>query len=170
MRKSFFISLSAALMALASPASAQSRADSLAAAIEQKTIEWRRDFHANPELGFMEERTSGIVAAHLRRLGIEVRTGLAKTGVVGILKGGKPGPLIGLRAEMDALPLKEETGLPFASKVMANYEGKLGGVMHACGHDAHTAILMGVAKTLAGMKADLSGSVMFIFQPAEEGS
>ena len=169
MRARIFVPMLGVLApALAQPAA--SRPDTLAATIENRVIDWRRDIHANPELGFMEERTSALVAAHLQKLGLEVRTKIARTGVVGILKGGKPGPLIAFRADMDALPIKEENSLPVASKAMANWEGKLTGVMHACGHDAHTAILMGVAETLAGMREELAGSVMFIFQPAEEGS
>lgn len=138
--------------------------------IESKVIEWRRDFHAHPELGNNETRTAGIVARHLESLGIEVKTGVAKTGVVGILKGGKPGPVVALRADMDALPVTERGNLPFASKVKANYNGQEVGVMHACGHDAHVAMMMGVAEVLAGMRADLRGTVKFIFQPAEEGA
>ena len=138
--------------------------------IEKKVIEWRRDFHEHPELGNREFRTAEIVAKHLTALGIEVRTGVAKTGVVGILKGGLPGPVIALRADMDALPVTERVNIPFASKVKTTYNGNETGVMHACGHDAHTAILMGVAEILAGMKKDLRGTVKFIFQPAEEGA
>ncbi|MEJ7778080.1 MAG: amidohydrolase [Daejeonella sp.] len=137
--------------------------------IEAKVIEWRRDFHAHPELGNSEHRTAAIVAKHLQGLGIEVKTGIAKTGVVGILKGGKPGPVVALRADMDALPVTERGELPFKSTVKAQYNAQEVGVMHACGHDSHTAMLMGVAELLAGMKADLKGTVKFIFQPAEEG-
>ncbi len=137
--------------------------------IEPKVIEWRRDFHANPELGNRESRTAGIVAKHLQSLGIEVKTGVAKTGVIGILKGGKPGPVVALRADMDGLPVTERGDLPFKSNVKTQYAGQEVGVMHACGHDSHTAMLMGVAEVLAGMKADLKGTVKFIFQPAEEG-
>jgi amidohydrolase len=138
--------------------------------IESKVIEWRRDFHENPELGNREFRTAEIVAKHLQSLGIEVKTGVAKTGVVGVLKGGQPGPVVALRADMDALPVTERGNLPFASKVKAQYNGQEVGVMHACGHDSHTAIMMGVAEVLAGMKADLKGTVKFIFQPAVEGA
>lgn len=138
--------------------------------IEQKVINWRHDFHQNPELGNRETRTAAIVAKHLQSLGIEVKTGIAVTGVVGILKGDKPGPVIALRADMDALPVTEKNDLPFASKVKTIYNGKETGVMHACGHDGHTAILMGVAEVLSGMKKDLKGTVKFIFQPAEEGT
>ena len=137
--------------------------------IEQKVIAWRHDFHQNPELGNRETRTAQIIAKHLQSLGIEVKTGVAVTGVVGILKGDKPGPVVALRADMDALPITENNTLPFASKVKTIYNSKETGVMHACGHDAHVAILMGVAEILAGMKKDLKGTVKFIFQPAEEG-
>ncbi|HSU28605.1 MAG TPA: amidohydrolase [Chitinophagaceae bacterium] len=137
--------------------------------IEQKCIAWRRDFHEHPELGNHETRTAGIIAAHLRKLGLEVKEGVAKTGVVGLLKGGKPGPCIALRADMDALPIVEKVDLPFASKQKSTYNGEEVGVMHACGHDTHVSILMSVAEILSGMKADLKGSVKFIFQPAEEG-
>ncbi len=138
--------------------------------IELKVINWRHDFHQNPELGNRETRTAAIIAKHLQSLGIEVKTGVAVTGVVGVLKGDKPGPVIGLRADMDALPVVENNSLSFASKVKTMYNGKETGVMHACGHDGHVAILMGVAEILAGMKKDLRGTVKFIFQPAEEGA
>lgn len=138
--------------------------------IEQKVIDWRRDFHEHPELGNNEIRTAGIVAAHLRSLGMEVQTGVAKTGVVGILKGDKPGPVVALRADMDALPIIERTPVPFASRVKSEFNGQEVGVMHACGHDAHVAILMGVAEVLASLKSDLKGTVKFVFQPAEEGA
>lgn len=138
-------------------------------AMEAKVIAWRRDFHANPELGNRETRTAGIIAKHLQSLGIEVKTGVAKTGVVGILKGGQPGPVIALRADMDGLPVLEKNDLPFASKVIAEYNGQQVPVMHACGHDTHVAIQMGVAEILASMKNELRGTVKFIFQPAEEG-
>ncbi len=138
--------------------------------IELKVIDWRHDFHQNPELGNRETRTSLIIANHLRSLGIEVKTGIAVTGVVGILKGDKPGPVIALRADMDALPVTEKTDVPFASKVKTMYNGQETGVMHACGHDGHVAILMGVAEILAGMKKELKGTIVFIFQPAEEGA
>ena len=149
---------------------------SLAAAIdaaardsEAEVIAWRRDFHQHPELGNREFRTAGVVAEHLRKLGLdEVRTGVAHTGVVGLLKGGLPGPVVALRADMDALPVAEEVDLPFASKVRAIWNGEEVGVMHACGHDSHVAILMGVAQVLASQRAKLRGSVKFLFQPAEE--
>ncbi|MES2828703.1 MAG: amidohydrolase [Bacteroidota bacterium] len=141
-----------------------------ALSIEQKVIAWRRDLHEHPELGNSETRTADIIAKHLTSLGIEVKTGVAKTGVVGILKGGKPGPVVALRADMDGLPVTERVDLPFASKVKSTYNGQAVGVMHACGHDTHVAILMGVAEVLASMKKDLPGTIKFIFQPAEEGA
>lgn len=141
-----------------------------AASIEGKLIAWRRDIHQHPELGDQETRTSRLVSEHLRTLGLEVRTGMARTGVVGILKGMKPGRTVALRADMDALPVKEPDGLPFASKAKGRHWGKDVDVMHACGHDAHIAMLMAAAEVLAGLKDDLPGTVQFIFQPAEEGS
>ncbi|MGI4749420.1 MAG: amidohydrolase [Janthinobacterium lividum] len=139
-------------------------------ALEKQVITWRRDFHEHPELGNHEVRTSGIVANYLKSLGIEVKTGVAKTGVIGILKGAKPGPVVALRADMDGLPVTERVDVPFASKVKTMYNGQEVGVMAACGHDSHVAILMGVAKVLSSMKNDLHGTVKFIFQPAEEGA
>ncbi|WP_374349343.1 M20 family metallopeptidase [Thermomonas sp.] len=152
-------------------AQAQQRREVVAAAntLKPQLITWRRDFHQHPELGNRETRTAAIVAAHLRKLGLEVKTGIATTGVVALLKGGRPGPRIALRADMDALPVTEKTDVPFASKVTSTYRGETVGVMHACGHDAHTSILMGVAEALASMKAQLPGEVLFVFQPAEEG-
>ncbi len=138
-------------------------------AIESKIVEWRRDFHKNPELGNEEFRTAGIVAKHLKALGIEVQENVAVTGVIGILKGGKPGPVVALRADMDALPVTERVNIPFKSTVTSVYNGQNTGVMHACGHDSHVAILMGVAEVLSGIRKDLPGTVKFIFQPAEEG-
>lgn len=140
-----------------------------AAAVEEKVIAWRRDIHQHPELGHQEQRTAQLVADHLRKLGLEVRTGIAGTGVVGILKGGRPGRTVALRADMDALPVKEPEGLPFASKAKQSYLGKESDLMHACGHDTHVAMLMGTAEVLSGMKDQLRGTVMFIFQPSEEG-
>jgi amidohydrolase len=140
------------------------------AAIEPRMIGWRRTIHQNPELANRELRTSALVAAHTRALGLQVRTGVAHTGVVALLETGRPGPVLALRADMDALPLTEEVDLPFASKVRANHDGGEVGVMHACGHDAHVAILMGVAQALARLRHGLRGSVKFIFQPAEEGA
>ncbi len=137
--------------------------------VEPKVIEWRRDFHQNPELSNREFETAKKIAAHLRSLGLEVQTGIAHTGVVGILKGNKPGPVIALRADMDALPVTERTAVPFASKKISEYNGMRTGVMHACGHDTHIAMLMGTAEVLSKMKNELNGTVKFIFQPAEEG-
>ena len=147
------------------------RIDAAAREIESRVVAWRRDIHANPELGNREFRTSGIVAEHLKSLGLdEVRTGVAHTGVVGLLKGALPGPVVALRADMDALPVPEEVDIPFASKVKAQWNGESVGIMHACGHDTHTAILMGVASVLAGLREHMRGSVKFLFQPAEEGA
>ncbi len=137
--------------------------------IETKCIAWRRDIHEHPELGNRETRTAKIIADHLRKLGIETKEGVAKTGVVGILKGGKPGPCIALRADIDALPVVERVKIPFASKQKATYNGQEVGVMHACGHDTHVAMLMSVAEILSGMKSEIKGTIKFIFQPAEEG-
>jgi amidohydrolase len=138
--------------------------------VEASVIERRRDFHLHPELSNREVRTSEIVAKRLRALGIDVKTGIGVTGVAGVLRGGAPGPTIGLRADMDALPVTEQVDLPFKSKVTAQYRGESVGVMHACGHDAHVAMLLGVAEVLASMKSKLRGQVLFIFQPAEEGA
>lgn len=150
--------------------SAMPDAAKLAAGVEQKVIDWRRDLHQHPELSNREFRTSKIIEKHLKSLGLEVQTGIAHTGVVGILKGGKPGPLIAIRADMDALPVTEVVDLPFASKATDTYRDQKVGVMHACGHDTHVAMLMGVAESLAKVKDSLAGDVMFIFQPAEEGA
>ena len=139
-------------------------------AVTPRVVTWRRDLHANPELGFAETRTAGVVADHLRALGLEVRTGVGKTGVVGILRGARPGRTVALRADMDALPVLEATGLPFASTATGSYMGATVPVAHACGHDAHVAMLMGAAEVLAGMKDQIAGTVVFIFQPAEEGA
>lgn len=142
----------------------------LAAIHNSDVIAWRRDIHQHPELSNRELRTGALVAAHLKKLGFdEVRTGVAHTGVVGVLKGARPGGVVALRADMDALPIVEQTNLPFASKVQTTYNGLKVGVMHACGHDVHTAILMGAATVLAQMRGELAGTVVFIFQPAEEG-
>ena len=136
--------------------------------LEPQVVAWRRDFHQNPELGNREFRTSKIVADHLRALGLEVRDKVAYTGVIGVLKGGRPGPVVALRADMDALPVVEEVDLPFKSTARTEWNAQACGIMHACGHDAHTAILMGVAQALAGMRDRIPGTVKFIFQPAEE--
>lgn len=141
-----------------------------AESLEAKVVAWRRDFHQNPELGNREFKTAEKVAAHLKSLGIEVKTGVGKTGVVGILKGGKPGPVVALRADMDGLPVKERVDVPFLSKAVGEYNGQPVGVMHACGHDTHVAILMGTAEILASIRSELKGTVKFIFQPAEEGA
>ena len=141
-----------------------------ASAVAQHVIAWRRDLHQHPELGNRETRTAKLVADHLRKLGLQPKTGIATTGVTAVLKGGKPGPRIALRADMDALPVTEKTDLPFASKVTTTYRGEETGVMHACGHDTHTSILMGVAEALVKMKEQLPGEVLFVFQPAEEGA
>ena len=161
----------------AAPLAAQTKASPLQAQMDRgieavipKVVAWRRDIHEHPELGNREFRTAKLVADHLTALGMEVRIGVGHTGVVGVLKGGKPGPVVALRADMDALPVTELVDLPFKSTVKAEYNGQQVGVMHACGHDNHVAILMGVAEVLAGMKQDLPGTVKFIFQPAEEGA
>ncbi|MCK6691262.1 MAG: amidohydrolase [Thermoanaerobaculia bacterium] len=160
----FLLSADATAQAPAKP-----RVDQLVDAIEPKVVAWRRDFHQNPELSNREFRTAEKVTAHLKALGLEVRTGIAHTGVVGILRGANPGPVIGLRADMDALPVVERVDLPFKSTATSTYNGEEVGVMHACGHDTHVAIMMGVAEVLAQMRAELAGTVVFIFQPAEEG-
>jgi amidohydrolase len=160
----------AALFGAAAQADLDEDIDDGAAAVENSVIGWRRDIHENPELSNREVRTAALVSAYLRSLDIDVTTGIAHTGVVGILRGGKPGKVVALRADMDALPVVEETGLPYASVVTSQYLGQDVGVMHACGHDNHVAILMGVAKVLAGVRAQLPGTVKFIFQPAEEGA
>jgi len=144
--------------------------DERAGAIEKKVIEWRRTFHQYPELSNREFKTGAIIAEHLKSLGLEVKYPVAKTGVVGILRTGKPGPIIALRADMDALPVTERNALPFASKEKGEYMGQSVGVMHACGHDTHLAILMGTAEVLTQLKKDLRGTIVFLFQPAEEGA
>src|SRR5690606_5445964 len=143
--------------------------DAAAAKLMPKIIEWRRHIHQYPELSNREVKTAKYVEDHLRALGLEVRTGIAKTGVVGILKGGRPGPVIGLRADMDGLPVTERNDLAFRSREIAEYNDQTVGVMHACGHDTHVAMLMGTAELLTGMKDKVRGTVVFIFQPAEEG-
>ncbi|HVE78459.1 MAG TPA: amidohydrolase [Gemmatimonadaceae bacterium] len=166
----------AAVGLLPASARAQRAADALgaeidrrAAAVLPRVVAWRRDIHEHPELSNREVRTGKLVADHLRSLGLEVRSEVARTGVVGVLRGGRPGPVVALRADMDALPVTEEVDLPFRSRVRAQYNGQEVGVMHACGHDNHVAILMGVAEVLAGMRERVPGTVKFIFQPAEEG-
>lgn len=145
------------------------RLDQSARELETRLVDWRRDLHRNPELGNREFRTAEKVAAHLRQLGLEVKTGIAHTGVAGLLRGGKAGPTIALRADMDALPVTEQAEVPFKSTATAEYRGEKVGVMHACGHDTHVAILMAAAEVLTRLRADLAGNVLFIFQPAEEG-
>ncbi|GAB3172275.1 amidohydrolase [Telluribacter humicola] len=156
-------------MASAQPA-LHAQIDQKAKSLEAKVIEWRRDIHQHPELGNREFRTAEKVANHLRQLGMEVKTGVAHTGVVGILKGGRLGPVVALRADMDGLPVTERVNVPFKSTVTTEYNGQQTGVMHACGHDTHVAMLMGVAEVLVSMKNELKGTVKFIFQPAEEGA
>ena len=158
-----------ALALLTLPALGQSSLEALIDDIEPAVIEWRRDFHANPELSNREFRTASIVADHLAALGMDVQIEVAHTGVIGILRGAHPGPIVALRADMDALPVKERVDLPFKSEVTSLYRGEEVPVMHACGHDTHVAMLMGAAEVLAGMRESLHGSVKFIFQPAEEG-
>jgi amidohydrolase len=153
---------------VAPPSALSAKIDSKTREIESKLIAWRRDIHEHPELGNQEKRTAKLVADHLRSLGMDVKTGVAVTGVVGVLKGGKPGPVVALRADMDALPVKEQVDVPFASKATGTFLGKPVDVMHACGHDTHTAMLMATAEVLASMKDELPGTVKFIFQPAEE--
>ena len=141
-----------------------------AAALETQVIQWRRDFHQNPELGNSEFKTAEKIATYLKSIGIQVQTGVAKTGVVGILKGAKPGPVVALRADMDALPVKERVNLPFASKAEGEYNNQKVAAMHACGHDTHVAMLMGTASILSELRNEIKGTVKFIFQPAEEGA
>ena len=171
--KKFFaiiLSLLSGVSAMAQMSSKlQAKIEQQAKEMEAKVIEWRRHFHQYPELSNREVKTAALVADHLKKLGIEVQTGVAKTGVIGLLKSGKPGPVIALRADMDALPVTERNSLPFASKERAVFNDQETGVMHACGHDSHVAILMAVAEILSKNKADLKGTVKFIFQPAEEG-
>ncbi|HET7436216.1 MAG TPA: amidohydrolase [Thermoanaerobaculia bacterium] len=159
-----------AMTAFAASPALDKRIDEGAHRVASKVIETRRDIHQHPELGNRETRTAQIVAERLRALNIEVRTGVAHTGVIGLLRGGKPGRTVALRADMDALPVTEQVDLPFASKVRTTYNGQEVGVMHACGHDAHVAILLGTAEVLASMRDEIPGTVKFIFQPAEEGA
>jgi amidohydrolase len=175
MPRMFLMALLVAALRPPSPARTQqtSLAEQISAhatAVDPKVVAWRRDIHQNPELSFQEARTAQVVAAHLRGLGIEVRTGVGGHGVVGVLRGGRSGAVVALRADMDALPVTEENDLPFRSRVRTQVNGQDVGVMHACGHDTHVAMLMGAAEVLAGMRAQLPGTVKFIFQPAEEAS
>jgi amidohydrolase len=169
-RLTAFAAAFAATLSCATPADASAAdLDARLEAVAPKLIAWRRDIHEHPELSNRESRTAKLVADRLRALGMEVKTGVAHTGVIGLLKGGKPGPVVALRADMDALPVTEEVDVPFRSRVRATYNGQDVGVMHACGHDAHVAILLATAEVLAGMRERLPGTVKFIFQPAEEG-
>ena len=163
------LTLSVVRAAHAQPARLHAEIDRRTEAVMPKVVAWRRDLHQHPELSSFETRTAALVAEHLRALGMEVRTGVGGTGVVGVLKGGRPGPVVALRADMDGLPVTELTDLPFKSTVRARYNGQDVGVMHACGHDNHVAIAMGAAEVLAGMRDQLPGTIKFIFQPAEEG-
>jgi amidohydrolase len=165
----------AVALLLTSPASAQTQpgfstpVETSITQILPRMIAWRRDFHEHPELSYEEVRTARIVAAHLRSLRMEVRTGVAQTGVVGILRGARPGPVIALRADMDALPVTEEGDLPFRSRARGRYNNQDVGIMHACGHDTHVAILMAAASVLAERRAEIAGTIIFVFQPSEEG-
>jgi amidohydrolase len=167
--KSLSNSLFVAFVLVFSTIQAQSISEKTYSNINEKVIEWRRHFHENPELGNREFKTAAYIEKHLRKLGLEVQTGVGITGVVGILKGDKPGKVLGLRADIDALPVTERNDLSFKSKVVTEFLGETTGVMHACGHDTHTAILMGVAEVLAKNKDQVTGTIKFIFQPAEEG-
>ncbi len=173
MRKSpLTIALSLCALSICTPSARAADNDPAAqwtTKLAPQVVAWRRDIHQHPELGNHEFRTSELVAKQLRSLGLEVKTGVAHTGVIALLKGGKPGPHLAIRADMDALPVIEELDLPFKSTQRTQYNGKDVGVMHACGHDGHTAMLLGIATALAGMRKDLPGEVLFIFQPAEEG-
>ncbi len=172
MRRLSLLMLAAALaapLAAQAPSPLSAELDRRLGTVMPKVVAWRRDIHEHPELSGQEERTARVVAEHLRSLGMEVRTGVGGHGVVGVLRGGRPGRTVALRADMDGLPVTEQVDLPFRSRVRSTYNGQEVGVMHACGHDNHVAILMGTAELLAGMKAQLPGTVVFIFQPAEEG-
>src|SRR5688572_14749901 len=161
---------------LVTPASAQTAtgfAPSVESSIQSvlpRMIAWRRDLHEHPELSYEEVRTARVVAAHLRSLRMDVRTGVAQTGVVGVLRGGRPGPVIALRADMDALPVTEEGDLPFRSRARGTYNGQAVGIMHACGHDTHVAVLMAAASVLAARREEIAGTIIFVFQPSEEGA
>ena len=169
--KNFLVSiLTCSFIIAQTPGRVNKQIDRIADKIEKKVIKWRRDIHQNPELSNREFKTAAKVAKHLKSLGIDVQTEVAHTGVVGVLKGGKPGKVVALRADMDGLPVKEKVDLPFASKAKGIYQGKEVDVMHACGHDNHVAGLMGAAEILASIRKDLPGTVKFIFQPAEEGA
>jgi len=169
--KRSLLSLAVGIMACSTfSAHANINIDKELKSVENKVIEWRRDIHKHPELGNRETRTAAIVAKHLKSLGMQVETDIAHTGVVGFLKGAKPGPTVMLRADMDALPVTEKADVPFKSTIVTKYMGEEVGVMHACGHDTHVAMLMGTAEVLAAVKNELHGNIMFVFQPAEEGA
>ncbi len=173
MRRLFAVSTLALLFAAGAAQAQAVDAASVDAAVQRvlpEVVAWRRDFHQHPELGFAETRSAGVIADHLRTLGLEVRTGVGKTGVIGVLRGARPGRTVALRADMDALPVQEATGLAFASTATRTYMGNTVPVAHACGHDMHMAMLMGAAEVLAGMKDRIAGTVVFVFQPAEEGA
>jgi amidohydrolase len=167
--QSMALALTLALSQGVTAQSLQSEIDKRVPAVMPKVVQWRRDIHQHPELSNRETRTAKVVADHLRALGLEVKTDVARTGVVGVLKGGKPGPVVALRADMDALPVTEMVDLPFKSTVKSTYNGQEVGVMHACGHDSHIAMLMGAAEILTALKSQIPGTIKFIFQPAEEG-
>jgi amidohydrolase len=164
----FLLALASLPGHLSSGVDSEKKIKALADKLAQELIAIREDIHCHPELGLQEKRTSGIAADYLRKLGLEVRTGFATTGLLAVLKGGKPGPVVAMRADMDALPITEETGLPFESKERATQDGREVGLMHACGHDIHTTVLLGVAAVLSNLKADLPGTVLFVLQPGEE--
>ncbi len=170
MKKTIIICISLLISGIAFGQINDKKIRKLSEQVEEKVIEWRRHIHANPELSNREFETAKYIENHLKSLGISVQTGVAITGVVGILKGEKPGKVVALRADIDALPVTERNNLPFKSKAVSTYNGKETGVMHACGHDSHVAILMGVAEVLSAMKSDIRGTIKFIFQPAEEGA
>ena len=172
LRKSILIvtTLIPAVIGSAQVSELKANVDKLAAGMETRVVEWRHHLHQYPELSNREFKTSAYVAAHLRSLGLEVRTEIAHTGVIAVLKGGKPGPVVALRADMDGLPVKERVILPYASKEKGEYNGEVVDVMHACGHDTHMAMLMAAAEILTSMKSSIAGTIVFIFQPAEESA
>jgi amidohydrolase len=169
MKNLLFIAIACLLTTSAHAGSTAEEIDQSAAAVQPQVVEWRRWFHQNPELSNREFNTSVKIAEILREMGLEPKTGIAHTGVIAVIEGGLPGPLVAIRTDIDGLPVEEQTGLPYASTARSEYNGQDVGVMHACGHDAHMAMVLGAAKILNDMKADLAGSVMLIFQPAEEG-
>jgi amidohydrolase len=169
MKKFLFIANACLLTTSAHAGITAEEIDQSAAAVQPQVVEWRRWFHQYPELSNREFNTAARIAEILREMGLEPKTGIAHTGVIAIIEGGKPGPLVAIRTDIDGLPVEEQTGLPYASTERGEYNGQDVGVMHACGHDAHMAMVLGAAKILNDMKAELNGSVMLIFQPAEEG-